>query len=220
MNVIKKIMLGNIPNSISLVIITPLQSTYHKLKNILNIEEMNDKCFFDNCIFKINEENKKGILVLSPQGISAKDIIELFENTDILFFGLAGSLNPKFEIGTFLEVKTAVDEEKNNFKLVTTGNYETVKCGYSPCMLGTVAKKHCDFSRELKCDVVDMETVYCAKTAIEKNNRFTSLLLISDIPEIINFWELSDETRIKLKEQRKVALEKIVDYIRILTENK
>lgn len=213
MNEIKKTMLGCIPNDISIVIITPLQSTYKKIINLLTIEEINEKCFFDNCIFKISSNNKKGMLVLAPQGIASKDIIELFENVDIFFFGLAGSLNREIRIGDFVEVQTAIDEEKNNIKLVVTNNYRTVKCGYSPCMLGTLAKKYCDLARNCNCDVVDMETVYCAKTAIEKNNRFTSLLLISDIPDIINFWELSEESRLALKENRKIALNKIIEYI-------
>lgn len=212
MNKIKKIMLGNIPNNISTVIITPLQSTFNKLKSLLIIEETNENCFFENCIIELNQK-KKGMLVLAPQGIASKDIIELFENTDIFFFGLAGSLNPEIRIGDFVEVKTVVDEEKNNINLVTTNKYKTVKCGYSPCMLGTIAKSYCKIARDSKCDVVDMETVYCAKTAIEKNNRFTSLLLISDIPDIINFWELTEENYIILKENRKKALNRILEYI-------
>lgn len=213
MNEIKKIMLGNIPNNISTVIITPLQSTFKKLKKLLTIEETYESGFFDNCIFEIRNKNKKGMLILAPQGIASKDIIELFENTDILFFGLAGSLNPEIKIGDFVEVKTVVDEEKNDVNLVTTNKYKTVKCGYSPCMLGSIAKHYCKRARENKCDVVDMETVYCAKIAIEKNNRFTSLLLISDMPEVINFWELSEENRILLKGNRKKALNKILEYI-------
>lgn len=210
---IKKIMLGHIPYNIELVVITPLKSTFYKLKEKLEIEEAYDNCFFENCAFKINKENKKGLIILSPQGIASKDIIELFNNTNILFFGLSGSLNSKIKIGDMVEVKTAIDEENNNFKLITTGKYETVRCGYSPCLLGTVAKKYCNLAKLTKCDIVDMETVYCAKTSIERNNKFTSLQLISDIPEIINFWELSDEQRKKFKEGRMFAIDKIIDAI-------
>lgn len=213
MNEIKQTMLGHIPKDISMVLITPLQSTFNKLKNILIIEETHENAFFDNCTFKISSKNKKGMLVLSPQGIASKDIIELFENVDIFFFGLAGSLNSEIKIGDFVEVQTAIDEDDNKINLVVTNNFKTVRCGYSPCMLGTIAKNYCKIAREKKCDVVDMETVYCAKTAIEKNNKFTSLLLISDIPEIINFWELTEEFRLVLKENRKKALNKILEYI-------
>lgn len=73
-------------------------------------------------------------------------------------------------------------------------------------------------SKKQKCDVVDMETVFCAKTAIETNNKFIALLLISDIPEIINFWELSENMKIELAESRKIAIDKIENYVNILIE--
>lgn len=216
-NKIKKIMLGHIPINISIVVITPLPSTFYKLCKRLDIKEKYDNGFFENCIFRLNdEEDKRGILILSPQGIASKDIIELFSNINILFFGLAGSLNKKYEIGSFVEVILAEDEYGEISKLNTIGKKEMVKCGYSPCLLGEIEKKYCEFARNENCDVVDMETTYCAKTAIERNNRFVSLLLISDIPKVINFWELSDIERNKLKEGRKDAINEIINYINIL----
>ena len=157
---------------------------------------------------------------MSPQGIASKDIIELFNNTSILFFGLAGSVNTNIEIGRFVEVKAIVDEKGNIEVLTTTEKFEKVKCGYSPCLLGTIAKEHCELARSMHCDVVDMETVYCAKTAAERNNKFTALLLISDIPETINFWELSNQMQQELKKNRILATDKIVDYINLLLERK
>ena len=133
-----------------------------------------------------------------------------------MFFGLAGSLNNKYSIGSFVEVELAEDENGEITKLNTTGKKEKVKCGYSPCLLGKIEKKYCEFARKENCDVVDMETTYCAKTAIENNNRFVSLLLISDIPKKINFWELSDINYNKLKEARKDAINEIINYINIL----
>lgn len=213
---IRKIMLGHIPTNIAIVVITPLPSTFYKLTKRLDIEEKYDNGFFENCIFRLHKENKKGMLILSPQGIASKDIIELFSNIDILFFGLAGSLNNKYSIGSFVEVELAEDENGEITKLNTTGKKEKVKCGYSPCLLGKIEKKYCEFARKENCDVVDMETTYCAKTAIENNNRFVSLLLISDIPKKINFWELSDINYNKLKEARKDAINEIINYINIL----
>lgn len=153
---------------------------------------------------------------MSPQGIASKDIVELFENTKILFFGLAGSLNPQLEIGTFVEIDTAING-KERVKLITTGNFLTVKCGYSPCLIGKMAKKYCEIARKRNCDVVDMETEICAKTAKENNNQFIALLLVSDIPEIINFWEIPENIKIKFAEGRKIAIDKIIDYTNILT---
>lgn len=209
---IKKVMLGHLANNVELVIITPLKSTFRRLKEQLKIEEIYERAFFENCIFKITKNDKKGIIILSPQGIASKDIVELFENTKILFFGLAGSLNPRLEIGSFVEVETAINR-KEKIKLTTTGDLITVQCGYSPCLIGKMAKEYCEIAKKQNCDVVDMETVICAKTAIETNNQFIALLLISDIPEIINFWELPENMKIKLTEGRKISVDKIVNYI-------
>lgn len=213
---IKKIMLGHLAVDVELVIITPLKSTFRKLKEQLEIGEVYRNVFFENCVFKIKKNNKRGIIILSPQGIASKDIVELFENTKILFFGLAGSLNPQLEIGTFVEIDTAING-KERVKLITTGNLLTVKCGYSPCLIGKMAKKYCEIARKRNCDVVDMETEICAKTAKENNNQFIALLLVSDIPEIINFWEIPENIKIKFAEGRKIAIDKIIDYTNILT---
>ncbi len=213
LNRIRKIMLGHIPINISIVVVTPLPSTFYKLSEKLNIDEKYDNGFFENYIFRLPKKDKRGILILSPQGIASKDIIELFSNNNILFFGLAGSLNDKYTIGDFVEVEQVEDENGEITKTYTTENKKKVKCGYSPCLLGKIEKKYCDFARKENCDVVDMETVYCAKTAIERNNKFLSLLLISDLPKKINFWELSEIERNKLKKGRKDAINEIMNYI-------
>lgn len=212
MREIRKVMLGHLASDVSVVIITPLKSTYKKLREKLIIEETYETAFFENCVVKVEGSNKKGLIVLSPQGVFSKDIIELFTNVDILFFGLAGSLNKKIKIGSFVEAKSAVFE-KENINLITTGRHDIVKCGYSPCLIGKLAKKYCNLAKTMNCDVVDMETSYCAKTAIENNNRFTSLLLISDIPNVINFWEVSLEYQNQVKKSRAMAVDKTLNYI-------
>ena len=214
-NEIKKTMLGHVPCNIQCVAITPLKSTFYRLKERLDIKEGYLNCFFENYVFNVNNK-KKGMIILAPQGIAAKDIIELFDNTNILFFGLAGSINSKIKIGNMFEVEFAIDERGNDYKLNTTGIYKTVKCGYSPCLLGNIAKEYCDIAKKNECDIVDMETVYCAKTAIELNNKFVSLQLISDIPEIINFWELDEQKKNELKKYRRLAINKIIEEINYL----
>lgn len=215
MNKIIETMLGHIPNNVSLVIITPLPSTFNKLSKKIDITEYYDSGFFENYNFK-TANNKIGMLILSPQGIAAKDVIELFSDTNILFFGMAGCLNSKYKIGDLVEVKEAIDKYKNNTILYTTEKYPKVNCGYSPCLVGKIAQKYCEIARENNCDVVDMETTYCAQTAIEKNNKLTTLLLISDIPEIINFWELSDAQKKELKVGREKAIGEIINHINAL----
>lgn len=211
MDKIKEVMLGHLAQDIDIVIITPLKSTYNELKNRLDIVETFEKVFFENCIFKLNGQ-KRGLIVLSPQGIAAKDTVELFENTQILFFGLAGSLHQELEIGTFVEVETAIYNDED-VRLKTTHKYKTVKCGYSSCMLGEIADKHCKRARTQGCDVVDMEVAACAKTAIKNGDDFTALLLISDIPGIINFWEVPEEIKTNFANERKNAINIIINSL-------
>lgn len=216
MKKIFKTMLGHCPQNVDLVIMTPLKSTFYKLEERLNIDKTYKNVFFENCSFSI--KNKNVIIILSPQGIAAQDIIELFNNTNILFFGLAGSLSSQLKIGDFVEVKEAVDEEGNVESIYTTEKFKKVRCGYSPCMLGEKAKKSCNIAKDFNCNVVDMETAYCAKVANRLNNNFISLLLISDIPEIINFWELQEQTKKKLTNSRKAAIDEIISYINKLVK--
>lgn len=216
MEEIKKIMLGHLADNIEVVVITPLKSTFHSLRCELNVEKLYDKAFFENCIFRIGKKNTKGLLILSPQGIGAKDVIELFKNTNILFFGLAGSLKPKLEIGSFVEVKSTVNEKGGVTEVYAGKNFENVTCGYSPCLLGKIAKEYYSLAKSLNCDVVDMETVYCAETAIEGNNIFASLLLISDIPEVTNFWQVSELEQRRIKDGRTKAINEIKKYINLL----
>ena len=214
MNNIKKIMLGHLAEDVTFVILTPLESSFNKLIERLNVEHIYDNAFFKNCVFEKN--NKKGLLILSPQGIASKDIVELFNNVKILFFGLAGSLNKQLKIGSFVEVENAINERKENIILTTTGKYKKVKCGYSPCLLGNIAEEYYNWAKIKNCDVIDMETAYCAEVALEKGNQFISLLLISDIPNVVNFWELSEEEQKELKEARIDAIDKIIEQIDVL----
>lgn len=210
------IMIGHSTNSIELVVMTPLKSTYKKIIKELNKNgEFYEKCFFENFVY----ETKIGkvMIVLSPQGLASNDIVELFNNTNFLFFGLAGSLNDIYRVGDFVEVKEAYYfDEKSSLKLIA--DYRKVICGYSPCMIGEIADKYCRDAKDKSCDVVDMETSVCAKTAKKHNDNFTSLLLISDIPGKYDFWKLSDEMKNKLANCRKKTIKIIIKYINYIIE--
>ena len=216
MDKIKNIMLGHECKNIDIVIVTPLKSSYQKLIESFNVDCRYQKVFFDNCIVNVN--NKKVLIVFSPQGISSIDIIQLFFNKIILFFGLAGGINADFNIGDFVEVANAVDDQGNEIVLESINKFPKVKCGYSPCLFGEIAKTHCDNARKLNCDVVDMETAYCAKIASKNNNKFISLLVISDLPGQTNFWELNEQDIKNLKDSRLNAIEFILNYINYLTK--
>lgn len=207
---VKNIMLGHLENNFDLVIMTPLKSTFEALIIQLGVTKIYDKCFFKNGL--INYKDKKILIVMSPQGIASKDIVELFSDTNILFFGLAGSLDLKYEIGEFFEVDKAVYNSKI-IDLSVSNKLKKVRCGYSPCLIGELADEYCDKARKNKCNVVDMEIAVCAETAKKKNNRFLAFVLISDMPHKVNFWEVTKELQKKISKERKNAIKKIIEYI-------
>ena len=55
---IKKIMLGHLEDDVELIIITPLKSTYRRLKERLNVKEKYENAFFENYIFDIKEKRE------------------------------------------------------------------------------------------------------------------------------------------------------------------
>lgn len=209
---VKNIMLGHLENNLDLVIMTPLKSTFEALITQLGVTKIYDKCFFRNGL--INYKDKKILIVMLPQGIASKDIVELFSDTNMLFFGLAGSLDLKYEIGEFFEVDKAVYNSKI-INLNVSNKFKKVKCGYSPCLLGELADEYCDKARKEKCNIVDMEIAVCAATARKKNNRFLAFVLISDIPHKVNFWEVTKELQEKISKERRNAVKEIIEYIDI-----
>lgn len=211
---IQKFMLGHSVQDEQIVIVTPLKSTYKIMQETFKVTQLYDHSFFDNFCFLYN--GIRGIIILSPQGLSACDVIELFENKTILFVGLAGSLNKSLSVGEFVEVEQCIDEENNKEKLSGPQLFTLVSCGYSPCMIGSYQKKYFELAQKNKCDVIDMETVYCCKISQKNGNKFTSLLLISDIPEYKNFYELTEGDRRLLLLGRQNFLEQIKLYINYL----
>ena len=79
--------------------------------------------------------------------------------------------------------------------------------------MGHTASHHCEKARLVGCQVVDMETVYCAYAAIQNMNRFTAHLIVSDIPGSINFWELNENTKAYFNQNCTIAIDNIVLYL-------
>lgn len=92
-------------------------------------------------------------------------------------------------------------------------DYVKAVCGYSPCMLGELAYKYCNCAQKNGGQIVDMETVYCARVALNNGCRFMSWVVISDIPGKINFWELSQNDEIKFKNAKNHVISDIVKYV-------
>jgi nucleoside phosphorylase len=206
---IQKTLLGRLSNDIHVVVITPIISAFNKLKEKLNASEVNESGFFSNTCFQ-TKNGLTGMLVCIPQGIGAQDVMHAFSNVNVLFYGYAGSLVDDIKIGSIVEIGTAIDTEMTIFPLRYNGTYDQVICGYSPCLLGDIANRHCEQARLAGCQVIDMETVYCAYAATKNSNRFTAHLVISDIPGTINFWELTADDKAYFKKKCASAIDNMV----------
>lgn len=206
---IQKTLLGRLTADIQVAVITPITSAFNKLNIKLQISETHNNGFFHNSCFQ-TENGLIGMLINIPQGISAQDVMYAFSDVDVIFYGYAGSLFKDIEIGSIVEVKKAINPDGIPFLLNVMGAYRNVICGYSPCLLGNMASHHCEKARLAGCQVVDMEIVYCANAAIQNMNHFTAQLVVSDIPGLINFWEVDEDIKAYFKQNCSAALNNIV----------
>jgi purine-nucleoside phosphorylase len=204
-------LLGRQDHDMAIILITPLVSVYENLHQILNCNEEINDCFYRNATFKLKYDTQ-GMLVCVPQGIQAQDLMFALKPKKILFFGFAGSLKQNLTIGSILEVSQVVDETGNVIILEKTEKFNQVVCGFSPCLLGDVALEHYSIACNFDCHVIDMETVYCAKAAKKNGHEFSSWLLVTDIPGLINFWEIEDFERNLINKAFKIALSSIQEY--------
>jgi hypothetical protein len=209
---IQKTLLGKLTTDLQIVVITPIISAFNKLNTKLQIFETHNNGFFHNSCFQ-TKNGLTGMLINIPQGIGAQDVMYTLSDVDVIFYGYAGSLLENIEIGTIVEVKTAIAPDGTQFPLNVTGTYDSVICGYSPCLLGNMSSHHCEKARLAGCQVMDMETVYCAYAAIQNMNRFTAQLVVSDIPGLINFWDLNKNVKVYFRKRCATAIDNIVLYL-------
>ncbi len=206
-------LLGCLTKEVRIAIITPIDSAFRKLKLFLHAEDERISCFFKNSFFyTIN--GTKGIIVHIPQGRCSQDVMYVFEGIQVVFFGYAGSLNKEVDIGAILEVKMAIESSINQFILNSISDFRQVKVGYSPCMLGDIAVEYRKLASMLGCDIVEMEIVACARAAIKTNNMFSAFVVVSDIPEVEDFWNLNNKVRSVFKKGKDKLIDYIVDYIK------
>lgn len=209
---IQNILVGQETSNIDIVVITPIGTAFRKMCEILGIKENENKSFFKTACFE-NNRGTKGMIVHIPQGVGAQDIMYVFKGVDIIFYGYAGGLDESIPIGSIVEVDSAIGLDGEIIPVCQLGNYRRIKCGYSPCLLGRIATYYSEKARIKGCQVVDMETVYCAKAAIENNNRLKALLVISDIPGTMDFWNLNEETKFQFKKGKEEIIWNIILYL-------
>lgn len=158
------------------------------------------------------------MIVIIPQGLSSQDVLYAFSGVKVIFYGYAGNLSENIAIGSILEVETAIDTTGKKYRLDTVGGFDVVVCGYSPCLLGDTASRHCEQARLAGCHVVDMEIVYCVRAAKINLNNFTAFIVVSDIPGSINFWDLNENTKAHFKHKSKSAIGYIISYVNSMTK--
>ncbi|MCR5837215.1 MAG: hypothetical protein K6G88_11965 [Lachnospiraceae bacterium] len=214
---IQKVLFGHVGNY-EVVIITPIKSAFDKCVKSLCVEESFKDCFFENAKFE-TVKGRKGIIIYSPQGIASQDCICLFRNAEIIFFGYAGSLADDIVVGTKIEVDTVIDNETGNIVEglhCLRSDYTRAVCGYSPCMLGELADQYGEKARSKNGTIIDMETAYCATVALKNLCKFTSWVVVSDIPNTVNFWELSEDEMKLFKQAKNEVINDIIEYAKTL----
>jgi len=206
-----RVLLGHNDTDAALIVLTPLPAVYTQLKTYWPDNTEITDAFYRNTVFQTSGGGRC-LLVCVPQGIQAQDILCALHGKRMLFFGFAGSLSVQWETGALLEVSSAADERGNCFPLEQTGQFPTVRCGYSPCLLGGVARQHCRTAASFACQAVDMEIAYCAAVAVENDHRLTAWLLVTDLPGTVDFWALSEVDKARLSQGYQCALNAIITF--------
>ncbi len=188
-----------------MVVITPIDGIYNILNDHYSSQSVEYKGMYRNFLI-----DGRVLVVKSPQGVQAQDVIDTFQNKSVLFVGYAGSLGA-YEIGSVFAVSEAVLPDGKRISLPCLENLKIGICGYSPALLGVLAKKYQDRARHLGCDCVDMEIAYCANNAGQ--NEFYALVLITDKPGETEFWELDDSVRDRLLDGPNEFIRIVISYM-------
>lgn len=187
------------------VIVTPLDSIYKRIINKYKYDVCEYKAMYYNCNIK-----DKVHVIKVPQGIQAQDAILACDDKNILFVGYAGGFDGVC-IGAVVGVETAILPSGEHFELKSFRGMKGFVCGYSPALLGDVATEYQNNAKNMGCNIVDMEIAYCS--SISKNNRFSAITLITDLPGVYNFWELDDNMKDNLRKGKEKLLSIVFDYI-------
>ena len=204
-------LLGREPLTPERVIITPLRSLYAQVTDILAVGAplCMAKGFYQNAW----QRTTGGLVVRIPQGIQAQDILWVLPACTVLFIGFAGSPGGMLEVGSVVEAAETLNEEGRVYPLETTGVYPGIRCGCSPCLLGTRAEECCRRALVWDCRAVEMETAALAVAAKKNGQRMTAWLLITDAPGAVGFWEVDRLRRQSLNRAQRELVAMAADWI-------
>lgn len=147
-----------------------------------------------------------GLLVATPQGPAASDPIFLGLARRILVLGFAGSLDPDIPIGEIVEATASVGPMGGGAATAPLGGFRTGCCGWSPSLLGPAAEKAVSDARENGANIIDMETAYCFEGARDSGADCSALLVVTDIPGHVDFFEITLRNKIKIREAEDALL--------------
>ena len=194
-------------------VIIPIPSIYDTLRIRLSDSYVENINGFYRSTFIVESGKNIGLLICLPQGVQSQDVLYALPDVPMLFFGFAGGLRNSLTIGSVVEVSEAMEGSDINHGLIETKLFQSVRCGYSPCLLGDLASEHCERALSMNCDIVDMEIVFLARAAKRNNNQLTAWALITDMPGNVNFWETEDYHQENLDSGLNLAIKHIVDFV-------
>ena len=235
-----KLMLGFVTDQIDLIVATPLGFLFKQLYVHFPNAKRNTGFYESYLITGIN--GKRVLLIKTAQGIQCQDIFWPFLDASILFVGYAGGISSRVRLGVVYAVDFATHpsdynktihlnrkrgKDKRGFvsmqqwylyresnKLECLCLDKGIKVGYSPAMIGEIADTFCNNARQSECDIVDMEISHCANVCLENRSNFEAIVLITDLPGNINFWELGINDQEVVSDGSMVLLSTVVEYIK------
>lgn len=197
---------GHSIKEVAFAILCPIPSLYNKIcKKIARIQQY-DEGFYKNAYFDFGN-NKKGLIVLVPQGIASQDAVLTVPTQTILLIGYSAALNNSISVGTTIEVNKAIDVNGQIYNTTTTKKFPAYTCGYSPCLIGNQAAHYQAIAKHNNCDIIDMETVSCVKAAQESSREIIVWLVVTDSPTKNEFWKTKQED----KEKINIAIVDLID---------
>lgn len=183
------------------VILTNIQPIFQAFVDYFQIKEF-DRGFYQNC--KISFKNKTYRLIKINSGSCIIDVLKILgKSKEIILVGLAGALNPQYEIGQIICPAKATSfeniEELKNFTL-------PINQSGLVCQVDGMLQDNDTYKQLLNSGVnlVDMESYYFASFC--QSNKIASglIALISDQPLLRPFYEV---------ENFKVDIDKILEHI-------
>lgn len=164
------------------IILIPLSSIFENILNTFGGATCKNGGIYKSFIID------KVLVVKCPQGIQAQDAIIPIKNKRILLVGFAGGFENAL-LGQVVSIEETCLPNGERIQIKSADHLQACICGYSPALLGDLAKFYQDLSKKNGCNVVDMEIAYCSKIAALNNNVFSAIVLITDLPGQIELWE-------------------------------